>query len=151
MRRLLLSIFGLLFSLSGFSEANYVYHETTTNTIGVTPLQFRDSSKFWIFGLGFNGALSIEENSWIRNIRDYKETEVELQNGIVKTQIKGNLTEMQSIIIYDVSGMILHRSSSRVKGSSQIDISKYFCPGVNLVKIILENKTNDQFIFRILK
>jgi hypothetical protein len=32
----------LILFLSGHSEANYVYHEASTNTIGLTALQFRD-------------------------------------------------------------------------------------------------------------
>lgn len=41
MKKVLLFL-SLLFSLSCFGEADYVYHEATTNTIGLTSLQFRD-------------------------------------------------------------------------------------------------------------
>jgi hypothetical protein len=42
MKSILTSLFCVLFSLCTFGEANYVYHEATTNTIGPNPLQFRN-------------------------------------------------------------------------------------------------------------
>jgi hypothetical protein len=42
MRKIFILLLGFLIPLFCFSEADYVYHEATTNTIGLTPLQFRD-------------------------------------------------------------------------------------------------------------
>jgi len=42
MKSILATLLFVLFSLCTFGEANYVYHEATTNTIGPNPLQFRN-------------------------------------------------------------------------------------------------------------
>jgi len=42
MKKFLIILLGFLIPLFCFAEADYVYHEATTNTIGLTSLQFRD-------------------------------------------------------------------------------------------------------------
>ncbi len=42
MKKIFIFLLGLLIHLFCFAEADYVYHEATTNTIGLTSLQFRD-------------------------------------------------------------------------------------------------------------
>lgn len=109
------------------------------------------NSKFWIWGFDFNGILPLEDNNWIYNTNKEKETEVTLKNGILFTKIKNNLTEYQNIRIYDGSGKLLYKTSFFVKGSKQIDLSRYLLNGINFVYVSLDNKTYDKFVFKILK
>ena len=109
------------------------------------------NSKFWIWGYGYNSVLDLKDQPiLVRPLREKINTEVTLNRGILKTQIKDNLTEKQNIVIFDATGKLLYRKSMVVKGGLETNIKNYLSPGVNFIKVTIENKTYDQFIFKIL-
>ena len=110
------------------------------------------NSKFWIWGYGFNSILNLEERPiWIRPARNQLKTNSILVNGILKTQIENGLTETQNVIVYDAAGRTLFYGMNRVSGNFQIDLNRYFCSGLNFVKVFIHNKTYDTFIFKVIK
>jgi hypothetical protein len=109
------------------------------------------NSKFWIWGFDFNGVLDLNDSKETLNIRKEKQTSVVFKNGILTTEIKNSLTEYQNIIIYDASGKSVYKTSMFVKGLLKIDLNKYLSSGVNIVNVLIDNKTYDKFIFKVLK
>jgi hypothetical protein len=109
-------------------------------------------SPVYITGVsGLPAILSLKDDIYIRHIRKETETSVEYVNGILRTQMKDNLSEKQNILIFDVTGKLIYRKSMMVKGVFETNIKNYLSHGTNLIKVTIENKTYDQFIFKILK
>lgn len=95
--------------------------------------------------------LPINEGNMIRNIRNEKQTKVYYYGGNIYTQINNDVLTKQHIIIFDASGKTLYKNTVMVKEKTIINLIHYLCPGVNFIKVNIENKTYDQFIFKILK
>lgn len=109
------------------------------------------SSKFFIWGFDFDGVLPLEEKKYITITRENQKTNVTIDKGIIKTKTENNLLERQTISIFDESGKLLYQNTNNVKGFSEIDLNRYLSPGINYIKVNIENKKYDQFIFKILK
>ena len=110
------------------------------------------NSKFFIWGFDFDGVLDLKDGPiWVRPIRKETNTDVIFDRGILKTKIKDNLTEKQNIVIFNATGKLIYRQSMVVNGGLETDVKNYLSPGVNFIKVNIENKTYDQFIFKILK
>jgi hypothetical protein len=109
------------------------------------------NSKFFIWGFDFDGVLPLEETKYISIIRENQKTNVIMVKGILKTKTENNLLERQNISIFDASGKLLYKSIYNVKGYSEIDLNKYLSTGINYIRVNVENKKYDQFIFKILK
>ncbi len=110
------------------------------------------ASKFWIWGFSYNGVLDLQNNqNWIIPIKEKKQSNVTINNGVIKTQLNDNILTKQHIIIFDASGKTLYRQTSMIKEHSSFYIENYLNSGVNFIKVILEDKVNNQFIIKILK
>jgi hypothetical protein len=103
---------------------------------------------------GFSGPLpailSLKDDIYIRHIRKETETSVEYVNGILRTKIKDKLIEKQHITIFEPTGKLLYRQSMMVNGGLETNIKNYLAPGVNFIKVTIENKTYDNFTFKVI-
>jgi hypothetical protein len=111
---------------------------------------FTNPDMGWIETTFINGVLNLTENNIIRIVRDPNIYNVSLIDGILKSDF-GNLSENQHILIFNVSGVKLYDRENFVSKKDQINLNPYLKPGLNFVKVLINNKFYDIFTFKIIK
>jgi hypothetical protein len=96
------------------------------------------------------GTLNLVENNHITIVRGPNTYFVSLVGGVLKSNF-GSLSENQHIVIYNISGLILYQRKSFVKKTDQIDLNFCLRPGLNFVRVFIDNKFRDNFTFKVYK
>jgi len=111
---------------------------------------FTNPDMGWLETTFINGVLNLTENNIIRIVRGPNIYNVSLIDGILKSDF-GNLSENQHILIFNVSGVKLYDRENFVSKKDQINLNPYLKPGLNFVKVLINNKFYDIFTFKIIK
>jgi hypothetical protein len=94
--------------------------------------------------------LNLVDNNYITIVRGFNTYFVSLVGGVLKSNF-GSLSENQHIVIYNISGVIFYQRKSFVKKTDQIDLNFCLRPGLNFVRVFIDNKFRDNFTFKIYK
>jgi hypothetical protein len=105
------------------------------------------NSKFFIWGFDFNGVLLFDDVKNTAIVRD-NSFSVNNVNGVLIT--KNSKPHKQTVIIYDMSGMLLYKNEVFVKKDNALDLNLYYKPGVNLIRVIVDDNVQS-FVFKHLK
>jgi hypothetical protein len=111
---------------------------------------FTNPDMGWLETTFINGVLNLTENNIIRIVRGPNIYNVSLIDGILKSDF-GNLSENQHILIFNISGVKLYDRENFVSKKDQINLNPYLKPGLNFVKVLINNKFYDIFTFKIIK
>lgn len=57
----------------------------------------------------------------------------------------------QTIMVYDVGGRLIFQTTSFIRGAGEVNLYNQLALGVNLIKVIIDNKTQDQYTFKVVK
>lgn len=104
----------------------------------------------WIEISSLGVTLNLYPNNIIRIIRGPNQFLLSINNGILNANF-GTLSEYQSITIFNLLGMKSFEQKILVNKSLNINLNPYLKRGINLVRIIIHNKTQDTHIFQIIK
>lgn len=88
------------------------------------------------------------------DIRVYYQRKMETRVEIVGTVLRSTFTGKrynQQILIYDVAGRLLSSMTTFVKERGEVDLLSKLTPGLNIIKVNVDNRRQDQFIFKIVK
>jgi hypothetical protein len=104
----------------------------------------------WVENRLPGGILNLVEDNHIRIVRGPNTYEVSLKNSVLISDF-GSLSELQHVIICDNVGRVLFTQKSFVKQKQQINLRNYLGSGINYVRVFIQNKQYDNFVFKILK
>ena len=96
-----------------------------------------------------NFALPLVESNLIRFERGSNKITIFIERGILTCDF-GQLTDVQNLLIYDQFGRKLYSQRISVYKKSQVDLNMFLAPGINILRISLEQRPYEIFIFKIL-
>jgi hypothetical protein len=111
---------------------------------------FTNPDMGWLEVNFISSVLNLTEGNIIRIIRGPNKYNVSLIDGVLDSDF-GNLSENQHILIFNISGIKLYDRKIFVSKKSQINLNPYLKPGLNFIKVLIENKNYDMFIFKVYK
>jgi hypothetical protein len=93
--------------------------------------------------------LSLLENKNIPLFRENDTYKISLKNNILKSEF---LTPTyQIILMYDILGNKLLYQKNYVRKYYEINLSPYLKPGINFIKVIIENNNYSNILFKVVK
>ncbi len=96
------------------------------------------------------GVLSLNENNIIIPIRTPNTYKISLFGGILKSDF-GNLSDKQTVIIYDGMGRTLFTQRILVVKKHEINLNNFLTTGLNFISVHIENKTYDHYFFKVIR
>lgn len=109
------------------------------------------NSKFWIWGQYYSFVLDLKPVENIKVTPTKMNTSVVVRNNVVITQMNDDARYNQTISIFDASGRLIFNQLYNVKQQSKVDVTEHLSPGINFIKVEIDNKTYDKFVFKIVK
>jgi hypothetical protein len=95
------------------------------------------------------GVLDLTITPFIHIYRESNIYKVILKNNILKSEFP--TPENQIVLIYDGIGNRLFYQKSFVRKQYEIDISSHLKPGLNFIRVVIENRQYSNFLFKVVK
>jgi len=150
---------GNFISFNGSSDADYFNSSSWTigsySTSTPTPGAFNNSNNQSLIFNTFRGGctchriLPLEDDVRVYNQRNL-ENKVEIIGHTLRS-VFTNGRYNQQILIYDQSGRLINSMNVFVNGRLDIDLSKKIVSGVNIIKVLVDNRRQDQFTLKMVK